>query len=352
MRVLLLGGTGAMGVHLSSILSSMDFFVDVTSRSYHADMGKIHYIQGDAKNLSFLENVLKHSYDAIIDFMQYSTEEFKERVNILLKNTVQYFFFSSARVYANSKYDLSETSGRLLDNCKDQQYLSTDEYALSKARQEDILLGCGKYNWTIIRPYITYSCDRLQLGVLGKENWLYRALNHHTIVFSKDIAEKTTTMTYGYDTARIISLLISNKAALGKIIQIAGRDSKKWSDVLNLYLDVIYQKTGFKPSVIYVDRTSDSSTLNRYQIDYDRMYNRKFNSDFADEICGVKYEYTPMLIGLRKCLTEFLDGPMKFREISWHYEAWADKVSHENTPLLNIPSLQNKTKYLLFRYFL
>ena len=42
-----------------------------------------------------------------------------------------------------------------------------------------------------------------QLGVLEKELWLYRALNGRTIVFSKDIAEKSTTLTYGYDVASV-----------------------------------------------------------------------------------------------------------------------------------------------------
>ena len=75
---------------------------------------------------------------------------------------------------------------RLLDVSHDSIYLKTDEYALAKARQEDILRKSGKNNWTIIRPYITYSESRLQLGVLEKEAWLYRALKGFQEMFWKN----------------------------------------------------------------------------------------------------------------------------------------------------------------------
>ena len=93
----------------------------------------------------------------------------------------------------------------------DEEYLKTDEYALSKARQEKILEESGYLNWTIIRPYITYSKERLQLGIYEKEDWLYRVLNGKTIIFSKDIEKYKTTLTYGYDVANIIADLIFEK---------------------------------------------------------------------------------------------------------------------------------------------
>lgn len=53
--------------------------------------------------------------------------------------------------------------------------LSIDEYAITKAHQENLLINSKNKNWTIIRPYITYSEQRLQLGTFEKEDWLYRA---------------------------------------------------------------------------------------------------------------------------------------------------------------------------------
>ena len=64
-----------------------------------------------------------------------------------------------------------------MDLTKDEQYLATNEYALAKAREENVLTESGFNNFTIIRPYITYYNNRLQLGIFEKEIWLQRALD-------------------------------------------------------------------------------------------------------------------------------------------------------------------------------
>ena len=116
------------------------------------------YLRGNAKDLSFIKSVTEQNdYDAIVDFMSYRTAEFKERYKMMLSHTGQYIFISSARVFAESKDKLREDSPRLLDVCKDEEYIKSDEYALAKAREEDLLKQSGKKNWTIVRPSITYN---------------------------------------------------------------------------------------------------------------------------------------------------------------------------------------------------
>ena len=167
MKVLVLGGTGAMGQPLIKQLSLQGDDVYVTSRRKYESKDNIHFIQGDAHDLQFIKQQLRTEYDVIVDFMIYGTETFKERADLYLNATGQYMFLSSARVYAQSKEPIKEDSPRLLDVCKDKDYLRTDEYALAKARSEDILFNSEKNNWTIIRPYITYNIKRLQLGGNG-----------------------------------------------------------------------------------------------------------------------------------------------------------------------------------------
>lgn len=164
-------------------------------------------------------------------------------------------------MYTNVDGDITEKTPRLLDVTDDQEFLSTDEYPLTKARQEDILSKSGKKNWTIIRPYITYGSKRLQLGAFEKEYWLYRALHGRSIVFSSDIASHLTTLTYGLDVSSCIAHLIGNSAAYGKTVQIAGHQSMRWSDVLHLYVEVLERKMGNKPKVHMLD-TSDEIKKN------------------------------------------------------------------------------------------
>ena len=140
MEVLILGGTGAMGIHLIECLVAKGIFVTVTSRKDRDSAEYVTYVKGNAHDVNFLTTLLERKrWDVIVDFMVYSTEEFRDRAELLLKSTKQYIFLSSARVYADSKEAITEDSSRLLDVSQDKKFLQTDEYPLSKAREENIL---------------------------------------------------------------------------------------------------------------------------------------------------------------------------------------------------------------------
>ncbi len=223
--------------------------------------------------------------------MSYSTSEFEERIDLFLNATKQYVFMSSARVYANMDFaKINENMPRILEVTYDKDYLLTDEYALSKARQENLLIGHNKKNYTIIRPYITYNYNRLQLGIYEKEQWLLRALNKKPIVFSKDIANKITTMTYAGDVSYLISELLGRKNALGETFNITSGETLKWKEVLQIYITSIEEFYGIHPVVIY----KDNAVVPKhqfYQYKYDRMYNRIFdNNKILDTIFKKGYK--------------------------------------------------------------
>ena len=88
MEILILGGTGAMGVPLVKLLSKNNKLL-VTSRSKKENKENITYIQGNAKDPEFFFSLMNRKYDSIIDFMVYSTEELKKRLPILLDHTNQ-----------------------------------------------------------------------------------------------------------------------------------------------------------------------------------------------------------------------------------------------------------------------
>lgn len=100
MKVLLLGGTGAMGVHLASLLNENKIDTFVTTRKERKDYGTVHYLVGNAHNDEFLLPILdKENFDVVVDFMVYNTEEFSNRAEKLLDSCGQYVFLSSSRVY-------------------------------------------------------------------------------------------------------------------------------------------------------------------------------------------------------------------------------------------------------------
>lgn len=350
MKVLLLGGTGAMGKHLAHILTKNGAEVFVTSRRNKQSKGNLRYIYGNAQELFFLQDILSvQKWDVIVDFMVYSTKSFEERVKFLLNNTKQYVFLSSARVYADSNTPITETSLRLLDISEDEEYLRSDEYALAKARQENILINSGKKNWTIIRPYITYSEIRLQLGILEKESWLYRALHGRSIVFSSDVIKKKTTLTYGFDVANSLSKILGCPKALEQAFHITTDESIPWSEVLSIYLSILEKHMGYKPRVKLLELDQFQNCKNaKYQICYDRLYDRTFNNskikEFVDSDLFLKAKD-----GLKLSLESFLKKP-QFDSINWIEEAIKDRYTKEYTPLKEIPGIKLKIKYCLVRF--
>ncbi|MBR2190286.1 MAG: NAD-dependent epimerase/dehydratase family protein [Eubacterium sp.] len=348
MKILLLGGTGAMGSALVKLLENTENEVVVTSRSERESFNNIEYIKGNAKDIVFLKSVINNEFDVVVDFMVYTTSEFKERMHFILDNTKQYIFLSSSRVFAESSQPITEKANRLIDVCEDEEYLKTDEYALTKGRQENLLFESSKKNWTVIRPYITYNTNRLQLGVYEKENWLWRCLNGKPIVIPKDILDKKTCITYGEDVSLALMKLIGKEEALGETYNITSSNSVKWSEILDLYKRVIEKETDIKVKVI---ETNDSTSLlkvwNNAQIKYDRLYDREFDNSKIMTTCD-----SLSFCGLEKleeCIRDFLKNP-QWRFIRWNFEAWADRQSKTMKGFLKIPGFKTKLKYLKWRF--
>ena len=350
MDILILGGTGAMGNMLIKLLANgnAENHVTVTSRRDHvSEYASVRYVKGNAKDINFLKEILCDRYEIIIDFMVYTTAEFEHRYELLLSNTGQYVFISSARVYAQSDIPITEESPRLLDVCTDTEYLATDEYALAKARCENLLNNSGKKNYTIVRPSITYGTQRLQLGVLEKEGWLYRALHGRSIVFSNDIAPKLTAMTSGEDVARGICSLLGKENALGETFHITSERSYTWNDILQCYLSILDEETEIKPNVVFTEKAI-SLKINKYQVIYCRYFNRTFDDSKIKNFIDTD-SFTEPTQGLSECLKAFLKNP-SFQTINWKLEAWNDRAAKERTPLKEIPGWKKKILYLLYRY--
>lgn len=350
--VLLLGGTGVMGVQLCDILASNDdFAITVTSRK-ERNNEQVKYIKGNAKDLDFLSNLItKGNFDVIVDFMKYTTSEFAQRVDLFLNSTRQYIFLSSSRVYAESGHPLTESSPRLLDVCNDSEYLKTDEYALAKARQEDLLYASGKNNYTIVRPSITYGPERLQLGISEKEEWLYRAMHNHSIIYPKDMEDVYTSMAYGGDVAKAISYLVGNEKAYGEIVQVASEDAVTWKEVLEIYQNGFEEKMGHRIKVVSVPNSLKTAKIlgRYYQVKYARSISRRFDCSKLKQLTNGKVIFTSPQEGLGKCFAEFLGNP-SFGAIWAKPNAYYDRIANERTPLCEFSTGKEKAKYLFGRY--
>lgn len=348
-HILVLGGTGAMGAPLISLLSQRDdVFCYVTSRSARSDYANISYLQGNAQESSFLHNILEmNHWDCIVDFMVYSTEQFRERANLLLQSTEHYVFISSARVYADSDEQLTEESPRLLDVCTDQEYLRTDEYALTKARQEDLLINSTFRNWTILRPSKTYGSLRIQLGSQEKEIWLYDALHDKSVTIPKDVIDKYVTFSSGMDAAKCIEKVIDSDQTFGETYNITGDFQCTWREVLDLYTEVfkIFNKN-LKVKVL--DKWEPWQGGSYYQVKYSTALNRKVSN------YKIKTQFPDLMFDdgktdLKNILSDFIKHPI-FVQINPNALLMRAKFLKEYPSLKEISSKKKKVKLILMKF--
>lgn len=350
MKILVLGGTGPMGKPLVKMLADNGNYVYVTSRFKHESNSNINYIVENALNIDFIKDITSSDWDVVIDFMCYEYADFNARLDLILANTKQYIFLSSSRVYADSDGLITETSDRLIDVCGDQKYVNSDEYAIVKARQENLLFENSKRNWTIIRPYITYNTYRLQLGVYEKEQWLYRVINNKKIILPRDINSKVTAFTYGEDVAKVLSNVAGNEETYGKVFHIVNPEQLTWNEILNIYTELIDKYTNEHIRMIFMENSDKLKMIwNPDQITYDRLYNRRFDNSNVEKIVG-KVNFTPVAVGLEKCISEFVSDP-KWLDNHVRFEGWADKQTREMQNIFKIKGMYNKALYMKHRMF-
>ena len=299
---LLLGGTGAMGSHLTRLLAGAGWDVTVTSRSKRpSDDHRVSYARGDAHDRHFLADVLARGWDVVVDFMVWSTDAFRCVRDLMLASCRQYVFLSSYRVFADSPV-ITERSPRLLDASRDREYLATDEYALAKARQEDLLRASGRGNWTIVRPAITYSVGRLQLCTLEAGLWVPLALAGHVVPLPAEMLAKQTTMTWGGDVALMISRLAGSRWALGEDLDACTSRHQTWAEVADAYRTVLPLKVR-EVALEPFERASG----NPWQCRYDRMYDRVLDNSKVLAMTGLsERDLTPIGEGLPRELNATL----------------------------------------------
>ncbi len=347
-KVLLLGGTGAMGVYLCERLSqSASVFVTTRRPRPTGDCGAtpgVAFIVGNAKDVDFAKKVIADVRpDAIVDFMTYTTEEFRSRAELLVRGCSHYIFLSTYRVF-DGEVPLTERSPRLLDSCTDAEYLATDEYAMTKARQENILRSLDVPTWTIIRPAITFSKARFQFGCLEAWEVCYRSLAGLPVVMPREMMDNQATLSWAGDVALMIERLLFNERAYSEDFNVATSEHMPWRQIGEIYSDEIGMTVRECSLTDYIDIIGS-----RYQVMYDRMFDRIVDNSKVLSVTGLSQDdLTPVSVALRNELRAFKENPV-YPVFIVSRLAKIDRVVGSRIPLRDLSSWQ-KEEYLKIRY--
>ena len=308
-KILVLGGTGAMGRYAVPELLRLGFDVTVVAldavQITHAHLTGI--IANAMDDDWLCEQITQTRYDVILDFMSYKLPQFRIRAPLFLENTDQYIFLSSCRVYANEEIPVKETSPRLLDVSTDEAYLKLyeTEYSLFKAAEEDVLIHSGKKNWTIILPATTYSTGRAQLVTLEAGTFVTRALTGKPVVLPIQAKDKPATLSWAGDVGVMIARIAGKEAALGEKFIAATAEYHTWEEIAEIYRELIGLQYEWVDKEVYLQIMSKEqnpvSPYVRYQLELARMFDRITDNSKILEITGMKQEE----------LTGFYDGMKK-----------------------------------------
>lgn len=286
-RILVLGGTGAMGRYLVPELLSMGFQVDCAALdNITSENPSLKYIRCNIKENNNLRELVSQKYDAIVDFLTYTTKEFEDVYKLFLDNTDQYIFLSSCRVYADMP-PISEKTPRLLEVSTDKTFLATEDYALYKAKEENLLYNSGKKNWTIVRPATTYSTGRFQLVTLEADTVLYRIAKNKTIVLPEEAMNKNATMSWGGDVGKMIARLVLNPRAYGEDYIVSTSEHNTWKEIAEIYNSICPFKYVTASTDDYIDILGGSDWV-KYQLIYARLFQRITDNSKILEHTGMK----------------------------------------------------------------
>ena len=303
-KILVPGGTGAMGTYLVPELRRLGYKVDVISLEDAASADPdLRYFKADFSDNGVMEQFLQNDYDAIIDFMLYKEAPFLKRMDRLMTSTGHYIGLSTYRVYADCEHPITERSPRLMDVMKNPSYIrSDDEYSLYKARIENAVIASKHTNWTFLRPSVTFSKRRFQLVTLEADSVIGAAKNELTLLLPRQAMQKQATITWAGDVAKMVSRLLFNKQAMREIYHPATSEHNTWETIAGYYKDILGLKYAVVDKDEYLwaitDGAMDVSAC--WQLEYDRLFDRVMDNSKILNITGMKQsELTPVYEALK-----------------------------------------------------
>ena len=301
-KVLVIGGTGAMGIYLVPELLRLGFKVDVVALVHpESDTPDLTYIKVNALDIEKMRELIKAEYDAILDFMVYNT---KELMNLFfpmyLAACSHYIYLSTYRVYADEEHPIKETSPRLIDVSKDEVLLKSGDYCIYKAEGEDILKARPEKHWSIIRPAITYSQRRFQLITYEMDIVIRRMMEGKVIPIPDSAIDKQATMSWGGDVGRMIARLVLNPGTFGEAYSACTAEHHTWREIAEMYKRIGGLKYTVVDTDTYINFFKWHPLYPRQQLIYDRCFDRIMDNTKILNATGMKqFELMSLEEGLR-----------------------------------------------------
>lgn len=159
LRILILGGTRFLGVHVTQLALDRGHTVTLFNRGKtNADLfPQVEHLHGDRD--AQLDSLRGHKWDAVIDDSGYVPRHVRLSAELLAPNVSQYLFVSTISVYASLAQPVTEDSpvGKIPDETVEK--VSNETYGPLKALCEQAALAAMPGRTTVLRPGLIVGPD-------------------------------------------------------------------------------------------------------------------------------------------------------------------------------------------------
>ncbi|MBO5453423.1 MAG: NAD-dependent epimerase/dehydratase family protein [Clostridia bacterium] len=301
-KVLLIGGGGTLGTYTAEELLHLGYSVDVIClEDKVSDNENLRFFKGKA-TLEFLtEFLLKNHYDGIVNFIHYPLfEEYKPVHKLLSKNTEHLIFLSSYRVYAESNGPITEETPHLLDVTTDKEFLENEWYALSKAKAEKFIRNESETNnWTIVRPVISFSADRLDVVTVSGHIVYDYAKEGKTVYLPDKAKEVVAGLDWAGNSGKLIANLLFKKEAYGEAYTISSAQRYTWGEIADMYTEILGTKFCWIDSDEWLSNEEYTGN-NKWAVLYDRFFNREIDNSKVLKVTELtEKDFKPIKEGIK-----------------------------------------------------
>jgi nucleoside-diphosphate-sugar epimerase len=277
MKVLFIGGTG----NISSVCSSLA--VEKGIDLYHLNRGNsgasipgVQSIKGDIYKPETLKELAKHSWDAVVNWIAFTSKDVEQDLLLFGGRTKQYIFISSASCYQTPPgYPVITESTPLKNNLWDysKNKIQCEEFLNKAYREQDFPV-------TIVRPSYTYdTVIPIAIGGFRNYNTCDRILKGEKVIIHGD-GTSLWTNTHAEDFAKGFVGLLGLTQAVGHAFHITSDEVLSW----NMIYKILAESLGCDLNAVHI------------------------TSDF---ICAVEPEYTGTLLADKSTSVIFDNSKIK-----------------------------------------
>lgn len=323
MRILFIGGTGAISPASVDLSIARGYEVYVLNRGNHMDRisPKAKLLKADYTDEAAVNEVLGDlTFDVVADFHVFTADDLKKAVRLFENRTKQYFFISSGTVYRKPLEHYIITEDAPLGNVH--SFYARNKLAAEYAIRDAI---AGGFPGVIVRPSLTYADWNPIMSLRGKTPYsvIHRMRRGKEIIVQGD-GTSLWTITHNTDFAKGFVGLFGNEKAIGEAFHITQDEVLDWNRIYTYLAHaagvearIVHIATDYIGE-IYPELKEGLAGDHSVSAVFDNTKIKSFVPDFK---CTVPFEE-----GAKRCIAWFDADPANREIIDPDYDVRMDNI--------------------------